>query len=83
MFGKIISWLAQDIIVKSLVKSKSFQRLVFMIDSKFQVTNTKVTQTVDTVKKLSMPKVIEFKNQSSSFIQTFKKVFNEEMKKNQ
>jgi hypothetical protein len=54
-----------------------------IVDSNLQFNRKKVVETFDAVKKVSIPKVKELEHRSSTFISTFRKVFNDEMKKSQ
>lgn len=90
MFSRIISWIAQEVIVKTLVNSKTFQSIALKIDSKLKINHKFFTEKVVSVKKESLPvvepvvqQVKEYHTKTASFLATFRKVFNEEMKKNQ
>lgn len=90
MLSRIISWIAQEVIVKTLVNSKTFQRIALKIDSKLKINHKFITEKVDSVTKDSKPivepvllKAKEYQTKTNSFITTFRKIFNEEMQKNQ
>ena len=88
MFSRIISWIAQEVIVKTLVNSKTFQSIALKIDSKLKINHRFFIQQVDTVKKESLPvvepvvqQVKDVHTKTTTFLTTFRKVFNEEIKK--